>query len=76
MKIRIPQCDSSSGAQLSGGARGRCVSHSARERVSTSAKRVDGAIPWRGDVLPEELPRLVKEAGALREEDEYQSVFA
>lgn len=39
-------------------------------------ERVDGAVPWRGYALPEELPRLAHDAGALRKGRKYQSVFA
>ena len=46
------------------------------KRISLSVERVDGAVPWRGDALTEELPGLAQDAGASREGDEYQSVFA
>lgn len=52
------------------------VSHSACELLSPSVERVDGAFPWCGDALPEELSGLAQDAGALREGGEYQSVSA
>ena len=40
------------------------------ERVSPSVERVDGTLPWRGDTLPEKLPGLAQDAGALWEGSE------
>ena len=46
------------------GNRGR-VSHPACKRISPSAERVDGAIPWGSDALSEELSGLAEDVGAL-----------
>ncbi len=65
----------SGGAQSSRRTGSRRVSHPACERISPSVERVDGAISWSGDALPEELPGLAQDVGALRKRRKYQSVF-